>query len=75
MKPFKLQHGPITDDWYIVLEHPNDINNFVIPFRSKEYKGCEPVLESLNNLIQVHWDLNMNKLRQDIINELGEIEP
>ncbi len=75
MNPFKLQHDPITDDWYIILEHPNDVNNFVIPFRSKEYKDCEPVLESLNNLIQVHWDLNVNKLRQDIINELGEIEP
>jgi len=75
MNPFKLQHDPITDDWYIILEHPNDINNFAVPFRSKEYKDCEPVLESLNNLIQVHWDLNVNKLRQDIINELGEIEP
>lgn len=72
MNPFKLQHDPITDEWYIILDHPEDDHNFVVPFRSKNYEDCEPVCESLNNLIQVHWDLRVKQIRQDIMNELGE---
>ena len=74
MNLFNLKHDPIKDEWYIVLEHPKDVDNFVVPYRSKNYEDCEPVCESLNNLIQVHWDLKANQLRQDIMNELGEIE-
>ena len=75
MNPFKLQHDPIEDEWYIILEHPKNDQNFVVPFRSKNYEDCEPVCESLNNLIEAHWDLRAKQIRQDITDELGEVEP
>lgn len=60
--PFYLNHDPVTEEWYVVLEHPFNRDNFVVVYRSQNFEACGPVCDSLNNLMQVHWDSREKEL-------------
>ena len=74
-EPFKLSHDPLLDEWYVYLEHPDQKDDFVVPYKSSEHKDCEIVLYALNTLIQAHWDSKYHELTQIIACELSDVEP
>ena len=58
--PFQLIHDIIDDEWYVSLEDPENKDNFVVVFRDKIFKNCQPVCEALNNIFQKHAQIFAN---------------
>lgn len=71
-EPFLLYHDPYHDNWCVILEHPNDKDNFIISFKG-EYNDCYIVQSSLNNLIKEHWNHREIELRQIIRAEDSDV--
>ena len=70
--PFQLIHDIIDDEWCIFLEDPENKDNFVVVFRDKIFKNCEPVCEALNNIFQKHAQIFANDSIKRKINSNDE---
>lgn len=54
--PFFVDHDTVTEEWSVVLEDPDNKDNFVVAYRSESFEDCCAINDSLNNLIQKHFD-------------------
>ena len=59
--PFFIDNDAVTEEWSVVLEDPDNKDNFVVAYRSKSFEDCCAINDSLNNLIQKHFNKVIEK--------------
>lgn len=53
---YNAAHLTGNDDigWTVLLQAPDDQDDFLVIYQSKKLEDCKTVLDALNNLIQSH---------------------
>ena len=53
-KPFRVIREHSTGMWCVLLEAPDDPDNFVVVHRSAAPRDCDALNDSLNDLVEKH---------------------
>jgi len=69
---FYLNHNPKTEEWEVVLEDPDNSNNFICIYKNHNFDDCDMICSSSNNLITKHVKKFLHSVERDIINETAD---